>query len=174
MQPIVLAASPLTYAHYRKLSFADFRVRHTFFYITLPFILLVTVVVIAAIVAGAGITALKWQDLRTLVLMSGVAIVVLLATLFSLRQTYGASSILQNGTVYRLDEKGLTQEGVVSETILWSNIEKTAVLSNQWILLRQASPTSKEVYFLDTTSVMPPANRTDFYALLDRKHIKRI
>ena len=51
MQPIAIAASPLTYTEYRKLSLTDFRVRYPFYYIGLPAITLLPLVVLAAVVA---------------------------------------------------------------------------------------------------------------------------
>ena len=73
-----------------------------------------------------------------------------------------------------MDEQGITQEGDSPELILWSDIARTAVQSSQWILLRQAAPTSKEIYFLNTAGVMPPANRNELLALVKRRRIKRI
>jgi hypothetical protein len=57
---------------------------------------------------------------------------------------------------------------------VWSNIAKTAVQVGKWILLRQVAPTSKEIYFLNTANVMPPAERSELLALLKRKRIKPI
>jgi hypothetical protein len=73
-----------------------------------------------------------------------------------------------------LDEQGITQEGSNQEPVLWSNIAKSAVQSGHWILLRQDSFASKEIYFLNTACVILPANRAELLAFLKRKRIKRI
>lgn len=174
MQPITIAASPLTYNEYRKLSLAEFRVRYPFYYIGLPIITLLPLIFIAAAVAMDGTAAVKWQDIRTPTLLFGTVALIWTATLYSLRRDYRKNSSLRDGVVYQLDEQGLTQEGSPKELILWSNIAKTALQSGKWILLRQAALTSKEIYFLNTASVLPPVNRSELLALLKRKRIKPI
>ena len=174
MQPITIAASPLTYAEYRKLIFAEFRNRHPAFYISLPIILLITLVFLGVIVIDTGFGAVDWQSARPLLLISGAILLIWIATWYSLRRNYRQSNIIRNGIIYRLDEKGIVQEDGDQESILWSNIEKTATASGQWVLLRQANYHSKEIYFLNSTSIMPPANRADFHALLRHKRIKPI
>lgn len=111
MQPIAIAASPLTYTEYRKLSLTDFRVRYPFYYIGLPTITLLPLVVIAAVVALDGTSSIDWQFIRTPVSLFGIAALVWGATLYSLRRDYRKNSSLRDGVIYRLDERGLAQEG---------------------------------------------------------------
>ena len=174
MQPIAIAASPLTYTEYRKLSLIDFRVRYPFYYIGLPAITLLPLVVIAAVAVLDGTSSIDWQFIRTPVSLFGIAALIWGATLYSLRRDYRRNSSLRDGVIYRLDERGLAQEGNSEELILWSNIAKTAVQVGKWILLRQVAPTSKEIYFLNTANVMPPAERSELLALLKRKRIRPI
>ncbi|WP_223649104.1 hypothetical protein [Hymenobacter psoromatis] len=171
MQPIVIAAFPLTYAEYRKLSFAEYRARHPAIYVSLPIILLITLIFLALIVVDAGFAAVDWQSARPLLLISGAILLIWIATWYSLRRNYSQSNTIKDGIAYRLDEQGIAPDGD-RELTLWSNIEKTATSSGQWILLRQANYHSKEIYFLNSTSVVPPATRADFHALLKYKRIK--
>jgi hypothetical protein len=174
MQPIVIAATPLAYADYKKLIFADLRVRHPFLYIGLPIILFIPLIIIAVMIADAGIAAIMWKDVQTLVLMSGASVMIWVATWYSVRRNYFKTSTLRNGTVYRLDEQGITRETPTQELVLWSDIARTGKQSGQWILLRQAALNSNEFYILDTAGVMPPASRVELLNLLKSKRIKPI
>lgn|GEM_PF-4279024 len=174
MQPISIAASPLTYAEYRKLSFADFRTRYPLYYIGLPAFTIFLLLVIVAMVANAAIATLAWQNFRATILMFGAVVLIWVGTWYSLRQNYRKNSVIRNGAAYYLTAQEITQKGEFSEVVLWSNIARTAVQSGRWILLRQASPTSKEVYFLNTAGVLPPATRAELLVLLKSKGIKRI
>ena len=147
------------------------RKRYPFYYIGLPAF---TLLIIAVVTATADIDAIEWQQLRTILLMLGVVVVVWVGTWHNLRQSYRKNNALRNGAVYHLDEQGISQEGSSLEPVLWSNIARTAVQSGNWIILRQASSTSKETYFLNAAGVVPPAHRTELLALLKRKRIKRI
>jgi hypothetical protein len=174
MQPIRIAASPLTYVEYRKLSLADFRTRYPIYYIGLPIFSAILLIILLIIIADTGIATLRWQDVDSLVLLLLVVVVVWGGTWFSLQRNYKTNETLKNGIGYRLDEQGITLDGSVSTTVLWSNIARNAVQSGQWIILRQASSASKEMYFLNTAAVLPPASRTELLALLKHKRIKRI
>lgn len=174
MQPIEIAASPLTYTEYRKLSLADFRVRYPFYYIGLPGITILLLVVITAVIATDETASIEWIEIRTPTLMLGIAALIWSATLHSLRRDYKKNNSLRNGVAYHLDERGLTQGNNFNEPVLWSNIAKTAIQSGRWVLLRQAALTSKEIYFLNTDGVVPPANRNELLTLLKHKRIKRI
>ena len=174
MQPIVIAASPLTYAEYKKLCHADLRIRYPYFYIGLPIFSIIPLIIIAILIADKGIALVEWQTLRTLLLPSGISVIVWLTTWYSLRRNYKQSKALENGTIYRLDEQMIIRESTSLEMVTWSDIAKTAKQYGQWILLRQAATTSGEIYFLNAASVMPPANRADLLELLKRKRIKRV
>lgn len=76
MQPIEIAASPLTYTEYRKLSLADFRVRHPFYYIGLPGITILLLVVITAVIATDETASIEWIEIRTPTLMLGIAALI--------------------------------------------------------------------------------------------------
>ena len=174
MQPISIAASPLTYAEYRRLSLADFRKRYPLYYVGLPAFTLFTLLIVVVMTAGEDVGALEWQHLRTTLLMLGMVVAIWVGTRYNLRQSYRKNSALSSGAVYYLDEQDIRQEGSLAEPVLWSNIARTAVQSGDWIILRQASPTSKETYFLNAAGVVLPANRAELLALLKRKRIKRI
>ena len=174
MHPIVIAASPLTYAEYKKLMFADLRARHPFQFVFLPILSLVLLIVVVVIIADEGITAAKLQEITPLLLMPAGSAFILIATLLSLRQKYRNVSDLSSGTVYRLNEQEIVRDSIPQEPILWSNIARTARQSGKWILLRQAAHSSSEIYFLSTTGVLPPANREELLSLLRRKRIKSV
>lgn len=147
MQPIVIAASPLTYAEYLKLSLVDFRVRYPFYYIGLPAITLLPLLIIAAVIAMDATASIEWTDIRIPALLFGIAVLIWAATLYSLRRDYTKNNSLRDKAVCYLDEHGLIQESSSREVILWSNIAKTAIQFGKWILLRQAAPTSKKNIF---------------------------
>ncbi len=174
MQPIVITASPLAYADYKKIIFSDLRTRHPFLCIGLPIIAFIPLIFIAVIAADGGFAVIEWKNIQTLALISGASIIVWIATWYSLRRNYNKTDALRNGTVYCLDEQGITRESTTQELILWSDIARTGKQSGQWILLRQAAPTSSEIYFLNTAGVMLPASRAELLALLRRKRIKPI
>ena len=174
MQFITVAASPLTYAEYKKLMFADLRARHAFQFIFLPIFSLILLIIVVVIIADAGLAATEWQELIPLLLMPAGSAFILFATWLSLRQKYRNVSDLSNGAIYRLSEQEIVRDGTTQEPILWSNISRTARQSGQWILLRQAAHSSSEIYFLNTANVLPPAGREELLALLKRKRIKPV
>ena len=174
MQPIVIAASPLTYAEYEKLSFADLRIRNPYLYIFFPVIALIPLIYFAVIAADEGVGVIEWQEIQLFVLVLGASAIFWIATWLSLRRNYSRNTALSNGMIYRLDEHGITRNNNPQELITWSNIAKTAKQSGQWILLRHAATTSSESYFLNAAGVVPPANRADLIALLKRMRIKPI
>ena len=173
IHPIIIAASPLTYAEYKKLMFADLRARHPFQFIGLPILSLILLIIAVVIVADGGIAATDWQEITPLLLMPAGAAFIWIATWLSLRQKYRQAETLSNGTVYQLNEREIIRDSSPQEPILWSNIARTAKQSGQWVVLRQAA-LSSEIYFLNTAGVLPPASREELLALLKSKRIKPI
>jgi hypothetical protein len=131
MHPITIAASPLTYAEYRKLSFVDFRTRYPVYYIGLPAFTFFILLVFIVLIANENIATIEWQNLRTPILMLGAVVLIWVGTWHSLRRNYRKNSALSNGAAYYLDEQSITQEGNSQESVLWSNIARTAVQSGQ-------------------------------------------
>lgn len=174
MEPITIAASPLTYSEYKKLSLADLRTRHPYQYIGLPIFSIILLIITVPLIISEGVAAIGWETIGTLLFLPVVSAVILLATWLTLSRNYKQKSSIKNGQVCHLNEQGITFESNILQTVTWSDIARTAKQSGQWILLRQAAATSGKSYFLNTAGVMPPASRTELLALLKSKRIKPI
>ncbi|MDO7876275.1 hypothetical protein Q5H93_16135 [Hymenobacter sp. ASUV-10] len=174
MSSIVIAASPLTYAEYQKLSLADARARHPKQYIFLPLFSIIPLVVTATLLANNDFATIGWDTLGILLLLPAISTIVWLATWLTIRRNYSRNEVLRNGVVYHLDAQRIVQEGNIPQTILWSDIARNAKQVGEWILLRHAAAASSEIYFLNTNSVMLPAIRTELLDLLKSKRVKPI
>lgn len=174
MQQIVVAASPLTYSEYKKLMFADLRARHLPRLIGFAFLSLVMLLIVGVALYDEGLTAKNLQDLAIPMIFPAGLVFIWIATWLSWRKQYYKSDALQNGAAYYLNDREIVLEGLSQESILWSNIDRTAKQVGQWILLRQATTSLNGICFLNTAAVLSPSTREELLALLKRKRIKPI
>ncbi len=174
MQQIIIAPSPLAYTEYKKLMFADLRARHLPRLISFAFLSLTILIIIRIALHDEGLTAKNLQELALPMLFPAGLVFIWIATWLSWRKQYHQSDALRNGATYYLNDREVIRESLSQESILWSNINRTAKQAGQWILLRQATTSLNGICFLDTVAVLSPSTREELLALLKRKRIKPI
>ncbi|MCI1186148.1 hypothetical protein MON38_01865 [Hymenobacter sp. DH14] len=174
MQQVVIAPTLLSYTEYKKLMFADLRVRHLPRLIGFAFLSLAMLIIVGVALYDEGLTAKNLQDLALPMLFPAGLVSIWIATWLSWRKQYYQSDALRNGVTYYLNDQEIVRKGLSRESILWSNIDRTAKQAGQWILLRQATTSLNGICFLNTAAVLSPATREELLALLKRKRIKPI
>ncbi len=174
MQQIIIAPSPLSYTEYKKLMFADLRARHLPRLIGFAFLSLTMLTIVGISLYDEGLTTKNLQDLALPMLFPAGLVFIWIATWLSWRKQYHQSDALRNGATYYLNDQEVVRNELSQESILWSNIERTAKQTGQWILLRQATTSLNGICFLNTAAVLSPSTREELLALLKRKRIKPI
>lgn len=174
MQPIVIAASPLTYAEYKKLMLSDLRARHLLRLIGFAFLSFILLIIVVEALYDEGLTVKNLQGLAIPMIFPAGLAFIWITTWLSWRKHYYQSDALRNGATYYLNDQKIVREGISQESILWSNINRTAKQTGQWILLRQATTSLNGICFLNTTAVFSPSTREELLELLKRKRIKPI
>jgi len=93
MQQIVIAASPLSYAEYKNLMFADLRARHLPRLIGFAFLSLTMLIVVGVALYNEGLTAKNLQDLALPMLFPAGLVFIWITTWLSWRKQYGGGLI---------------------------------------------------------------------------------
>jgi hypothetical protein len=174
MQQIVIAASPLSYSEYKGLMQSDLRARHLPRLIGFAFLSLILLIIVGVTLYDEGLTAETLQGLAIPTIFPAGLAFIWITTWMNWRKQYYQSDALRNGAIYYLNDREIVREGLSQESILWSNIERTAKQAGQWILLRQATTSLNGICFLNTAAVLSPSTREELMALLKRKRIKPI
>lgn len=174
MQQIIIASTPLSYTEYKKLMFADLRARHLLRLIGFAFFSLILLVIIGVVLYDEGLTAENLQELAIPIIFPAGLVFIWITTWLSWRKHYHQSDALRNGVTYHLDDREIVREGISQESILWSNVDRTAKQAGQWILLKQTTTSLNSICFLNTAAVLSPSTREELLALLKRKRIKLI